>query len=39
MNTYDFMVAAKKAVYEWLVKRYAAENKTIAIKWTDVSVV
>lgn len=39
MSTYDFMVAAKKAVYEWIMNRYAAENRTIAIDWTDVFVV
>lgn len=39
MSTYDFMVAAKKAVWEWIVKRYAAENRTVAIDWTDVNVV
>lgn len=39
MNTYDFMVAAKKVVHEWIVRRYAAENRTVAINWTDVFVV
>ncbi len=39
MSTYDFMVAAKKAVHEWLMNRYAAENRTVAINWTDVFVV
>lgn len=36
MSTYDFMVAAKKAVCNWIANRYAVESRTVAIDWTDV---
>lgn len=39
MRNYDFMVNAKKAVWEWLANRCSAECKTIAIDWTDVFIV
>lgn len=39
MSTYDFMVAAKKLVCDWIANRYASDNKTAAIQWTDVFVV
>jgi len=39
MSSYDFMVAAKKAVHEWLKKRYARADQAIEIDWTDVFVV
>ena len=39
MSTYDFMVAAKKAVCNWIANRYAAESRTVAIDWTDVFIV
>jgi hypothetical protein len=39
MSTYDFMVAAKKAVCNWIANRYAVESRTVAIDWTDVFIV
>lgn len=39
MSSYEFAVASKKAVYEWIMSRYAAENRTVAIDWTSVFVV
>lgn len=39
MSSYDFMVAAKKAVHEWLKKQYARADQAIEIDWTDVFVV
>lgn len=39
MSNYDFMVAAKKAVWEWIANKYAQQGKTIALIWTDVFIV
>lgn len=39
MSAYDFMVAAKKAVHEWLKKRYAMAGRAIEIDWTDIFMV
>ena len=39
MSTYDFMVAAKKAVCNWIANRYSVESRTFAIDWTDVFIV
>ncbi len=39
MSKDDFLIAAKKAVHEWLTNRYAMVGQTNTIGWADVFVV
>ncbi len=39
MTTHNFIVLAKKIVWDWIANRYANEGKTIAINSHDVFVV